>query len=198
MAAASLTVNRPQARRRSYQEDKPYSLRMACTRRLASPLDGLGAPDIGLVGARGQFVLDLERHGQRDGRHQFHQQRAHGAVDAGAGYGLALGARGLDAVALAARCRVDAVDWPRSDSMRCSRDARAAAGPSTRRWAGAATRRRRPGDAAVGCARTRRPPHSADCAAPAGRASAPAAASAVRPCAPRRGGGGGRAAPRRA
>ena len=167
----------------------------------ARPLDGLGAPGIGLVGARRQFVLHLERDGQRDRGHQFHQQRADGAVDAGAGHGLALCARGPDAVALAdvvreppdpggrgsepscpgrtrrtrqapaaapaprgaargdgprrgpARCRADAVDWLRRDPMRCSRDARRAAGPSTRRSARAATRRRRPADAAAGCAR---------------------------------------------
>ena len=60
-------------------------------RLLASPLDSLGASDIDLVGAGRQFVLDFERPCQGDERHQFHQQGAHGVVNAGAGYGLALG-----------------------------------------------------------------------------------------------------------
>ncbi len=37
----------------------------------ARPLDGLGAPGIGLVGARGEFVLHPERDGQRDRGRQF-------------------------------------------------------------------------------------------------------------------------------
>ena len=55
----------------------------------ASPLDGLCTPGIGFLGTRGEFVLNLERHGEGDRCHQLDQELADGTVDAGPGDGLA-------------------------------------------------------------------------------------------------------------
>ena len=57
---------------------------------LAGGLNPLGAPQIGLSGARGEFVLDLQRDVQGERRHQLDQQRADRPVDNAAGYGLAI------------------------------------------------------------------------------------------------------------
>ena len=63
----------------------------------------LSAPQIGLPGARGEFVLHLQRDVQRERCHQLDQQRANRPVDDAAGYGLAIlrTARRLDPFAIA-------------------------------------------------------------------------------------------------